>query len=617
MMKKVMLCQLFCAILLLPLSAQICDGNLGENIFTEGDFGTGSSNVVQVDPQIAPGYNYTNIAPPPDGWYLITNNIALWPSCFGWVEIQDNSTDPNGYMMVVNASYTPGLFYEQQVDGLCENTLYVFSVDIFNLIHTGDNLIRPNVSFLINDEIVYTTGEIPENQEWNTYGFTFSTEPGQTSVKLSLANNAPGGGGNDLALDNITFRPCGPEALILPTEIANICEDGDPIDLEATILGDQYDTTYVQWQQSFDEGNTWQNIPGETNTFYTHQELSGGYYYYRYLLANDASNLLNPKCRVVSNVKIVYVVPKFYMVSDSICEGLSYELGNSSYSATGIYVDSLLTSIGCDSIVTLDLTILPDDGIAIEVDANSPSCDYLQDGSINILNITNGYPPYNIFINNEASSSGALSNLPSGIYEYFVSDLYGCTASYEVFLNPPPPFTVDLGPDQTLGLGDELQLNPIFSQEISNFFWEPSELVNCDDDCENLSFIPSNSAVYALTATSTEGCIASDSISIRVNTVRKVYIPNAFSPNDDGINDRFTIFGAEPNVQQIDQLIIFDRWGGILFEAKEIKPNELSLGWDGTAKGKALPIGTYPYLAKIRFLDNAVLIYDGDVTLVK
>jgi hypothetical protein len=54
-------------------------------------------------------------------------------------------------------------------------------------------------------------------------------------VSLSLRNNAPGGIGNDLALDNITFRPCGPLAQILPEEIESICEDGMPIDLEATI----------------------------------------------------------------------------------------------------------------------------------------------------------------------------------------------------------------------------------------------------------------------------------------------------------------------------------------------------------------------------------------------
>jgi hypothetical protein len=112
---------------------------------------------------------------------------------------------------------------------LCDNTLYVFTADVINLIKPGTaNHIDPNVSFLIDDAEQYSTGTIPKTGNWQTYGFTFTTEPGQNSVVLSLRNNAPGGIGNDLAIDNIEFRPCGPEALILPLEIENICQDGSP-----------------------------------------------------------------------------------------------------------------------------------------------------------------------------------------------------------------------------------------------------------------------------------------------------------------------------------------------------------------------------------------------------
>jgi len=239
---------------------QICEGNLGENIFTQGDFGKGTANILQLNPQIAPGYSYTTEPPPNDGEYMITNDIKQWSSNFVWMEIEDNSPDPDGYMMVVNANFNPGLFYRQEVDGLCENTLYVFSADVYNLKPNGSDRTRPNISFLIDGNIVYESGDVPENERWNTYGFTFTTTAGQTAVTLSLQNNAPGGSGNDLALDNISFRPCGPEALILPAEVANICEDGSPITLEATILGDQYDNPNIQWQQSFDAGRVGQTL---------------------------------------------------------------------------------------------------------------------------------------------------------------------------------------------------------------------------------------------------------------------------------------------------------------------------------------------------------------------
>jgi len=84
--------------------------------------------------------------------------------------------------MVVNASNSPGLFYEQTVTGLCENTLYEFSADIINLIRIGiANHIEPNVSFLLNGVELFSTGNIPSTDSWNTYGFTFSTQVGQQS----------------------------------------------------------------------------------------------------------------------------------------------------------------------------------------------------------------------------------------------------------------------------------------------------------------------------------------------------------------------------------------------------------------------------------------------------
>ncbi|MBK8492624.1 MAG: gliding motility-associated C-terminal domain-containing protein [Saprospirales bacterium] len=601
-----------------PAFAQICDGNLGENIFTEGDFGSGLANIPLTDPQIAPGYIYTTQPPPNDGYYTITNNMVAWPFAFGWVEIGDNSSDPKGYMMVVNATFNPGLFYEKEVEGLCENTLYLFSADIFNLIHTGSNVIKPNVSFLIDGNVVYNTGNIPENQQWNTYGFTFTTEPGQTSVTLALQNNAPGGIGNDLALDNITFRPCGPEALILPDEIANICEDGSPIDLEATIVGNQYDTPFLQWQQSFDEGQTWVDIPGATNMTYTHTDLSAGYYYYRYLLANGSSNLLNAYCRVVSNVKIVFVVRKFYTLVDTLCEGLSFSFGNNLYSNTGIYVDSLLTVIGCDSIVTLDLTIIPDEQLDAVFGLNSPSCTYLQDGSISLDTILHGKEPYIIYTNDELNATGNLANLPSGAYSYLITDRYGC--SFEILINlpDPPPFTIDLGPDWQIELGEPLQLTPFFSAPAENFLWQPAGLIDCEPDCQTLDWTPPYSTFLSLTATSSlNDCVASDSIYVDVIKARKVYIPNTFSPNYDGINDYFTIYGAIPNIRQIEQLVIFDRWGEQVFERKIFPPNQLEAAWDGTFQGKPLPEGVYLYFAKIRFLDEEVILYEGDFSLIK
>ncbi len=593
-----------------------CSGNLGDNIFTDGDFGSGVSNILIPDPQIAPGYSYQNTPPPYDGEYCITNNTSIWGG-FGeyWANINDNSPDPNGYMMVVNCDYEPGLFYEELVENLCENTLYVFSVDIFNL----SDGIRPNVSFLIDGINQYTTGDIPYNFQWNTYGFTFTTSSGQNSVTLALQNNAEGGIGNDLALDNISFRACGPTTLILPEDITNICEDDSELELEATIIGTLYDTPHIQWQQSFDQGNTWVNIMGANNFSYIHNSFSSNFYYYRYLLANEADNLLNNKCRVISNTKIIEVVPKFYSITDTICEGLSYTLGNQSYSSSGTYTDSLISSIGCDSIVTLHLTTIPHPDIIPIFDYQEPNCYNEQNGYITLDTILNGTPPFEITINNEASSNGTLYNIGHGNYTYTFTDAYGCLLETNIEIINPPLFEIDLGEDISITLGETIELTPNYSIIPETIEWYTAESSSiCEiDNCYSLEWTPYQSSILYVTATTNKGCTATNSIDIEVDDSRYVYIPNSFSPNSDGYNDFFTIYSAVPNVEEIEYLGIFDRWGTLVYENHHFLPNNETLGWDGRYNNTELPSGVYIYSAKIRFLDQKVIEYQGDVTLIK
>jgi gliding motility-associated-like protein len=599
------------------VAGQVCSGNLGENIFTEGDFGSGSSNILPQNPNIAPGYIYQFQPPPNDGYYTISNNTSPWAHIFGWVRTGDASPDPRGYMMIVNATFSPGFFYEQEVDNLCANTLYEFSVDLFNLVPSGSNFIKPNVSFLIDGIEVYNTGDVPENEKWNKYGFTFTTAPGQTSVTLSLKNKAPGGTGNDLALDNIAFRPCGPEAKIFPQTIVNICENGNPIDLEATVLGTQYDNPQFQWQLSTDDGMSWMNLNGGNDSVITHSDLIGGLYIYRYLLANDSSNLLNSKCRVVSNEKLVNVVPKYYTIIDTICEGISFQLGNKNLDVSGVYQDSLQSVFGCDSVVTLELTVLPNPGIEVSLSLTDPVCFGESTGKIQLDSIQNGFEPYQVFFENELSNQTlSRTNLSEGVYELNIIDRFGCQLFEEIQLNNPIPLSLDLGPDQNVILGETVTLVPILNDSVTTFDWQSSGTLDCTD-CPQVRVSPTQGETVYLEVKDELGCRANDSISFSVDNVRKVFIPNAFSPNGDGINDVFMIFGDIPNVAEIESLQIFGRWGELIFEKKNFLPNDEAFGWNGYFKNKKMDPGVYVYLTQIKFLDGITLAYSGSLSLVR
>ncbi len=595
-----------------------CMGNLGANIFEDGDFGSGVLNVFPENPDLAPGYIYSQSTPPVDGFYTISNDMSVWNGIYGtWLKVSDNSDDPDGYMMIVNASNEPGLFYDQTVDGLCENTLYEFSADVINLIQANvRDHIFPNVSFLLDGDVEFTTGNIPQDEQWHSYGFTFTTGPGQESIQLSLRNNAPGGIGNDLALDNISFRPCGPNALILPTEITNICDDGTPIQLDATIDGDQFQTPALQWQQSFDEGLTWEDIPGDTGPSITHEVLSSGFYYYRYLLANSVSNLANEKCRIISNEKIVYVAPKFYQIIDTICEGLEIVVNNIGYDRTGYYEDTLISSIGCDSIVQLSLEVVPDPLISVDLLTSDPSCHNRSDGSIQIVNINNGIGPFIIEIDGVRTPESLkyIDSLSAGIYALEISDRYGCKYEDLVEISRPPPFMLDVGNDTTIDLGSPLPLAWSANDTIIDFQWFPMDQIPCQDSCQDQTWRPLNDGFYGLTAISDQGCVSSDSSFVQVRAAEPLFFPNAISPNGDGVNDIFTVYQGNPIIQEVLGFTVFDRWGNVLINRKEA----LVEGWRGVnRRGEDLTAGTYVYVVSLLLINNEEITKTGSVTVLR
>ncbi|MEM9391836.1 MAG: gliding motility-associated C-terminal domain-containing protein, partial [Bacteroidota bacterium] len=440
--------------------------------------------------------------------------------------------------------------------------------------------------------------------------------PDQTELKLSLRNNAPGGIGNDLALDNITFRPCGSEALILPATVANICEDGEPINITATIIGSAFENKFIQWQQSFDEGRTWIDLAGETDQDFTFDNLNSGFYYYRYLLADSQEKLSNEKCRTFSNTKVIRVIPKFVNVTDSICQGLSVSVGNNTYSTSGIYVNSLKNIIGCDSIVTMDLTIVEDDlkGFFRVID---PLCDDLSNGSIQVEKLTSK-GPYSVEIEGEPKEAPwRISQLGEGLYNYSITDRYGCVFDTLIQVTDPPPFEVNLGPDQTLILGERFEVSNIVSETASEYEWNPDS-INCEPPCTSIDELFTEDITISLTATSRNGCEASDEVQIFIEQVTEVFIPNIMTPNEDGKNDFFTIYPEEINtIEMVNELSIYNRHGKIVFENYSFQAGIPELGWDGSRDGRKVASGVYYYAVNVKFINGKSAQYVGYVSLLR
>jgi gliding motility-associated-like protein len=167
----------------------------------------------------------------------------------------------------------------------------------------------------------------------------------------------------------------------------------------------------------------------------------------------------------------------------------------------------------------------------------------------------------------------------SGKYGVTVVNSGGCTASDEVDLTFLPKPFVDAGADVSSDCVEGIMLNGIGD---GTPLWEPS-LGLSNSNTFNVNAAPINTTTYYLTVDNGT-CKATDSLVV-IAECSSVYVPSAFTPNNDGLNDIFKAFGEE---LKDFELVIFNRWGEKIFETKDI-----NIGWDGTYRGSPSPFGMY------------------------
>ncbi len=593
-------------------SQTLCEGSLGANLFEDGDFGSGMSNNFPSNAGLAPGYRYVTNGPPSDGEYILTNNMGQWANLYGtWLGLQDNSNDPNGYMMVVNASFEPGLFYEQIITDICENTAFEFSADIINVVgRTVPNHIEPNVAFLIDDQLVLQTGNIPQDERWKTFAFSFTTAPGQNSVKLSLRNNAPGGIGNDLALDNIRFRACGPPSQIVANVTDSIvCTEDSPLQLSVEIESNvELENPFYQWQAESESG--WSNIDNSNAQTINILDVPTGSYRYRVSFAGTEFNFDNEKCRFFSEPIKLFIPQREFFLTDTICGGTGIDISGLTITEPGIYVEELVSSLGCDSITTYFIDTIARATISAELDLEDPLCYQTPTGVIAGLNIANGYAPYFISVDGKDYTSTIADNLIAGPKQVQIIDRYGCFFESEVSLSDPEEFIISIGPDQEVLLGEEVSVDIISNQVVisASIINPPPGLI----DSSNLVIVPFDNSELIVQAYSEDACITTDSINISVDQDVSLYIPNAFSPNGDGMNDLFKVSAVGRSIQNIEFLNIYSKWGELVYSSSELS------GWDGyQTNGEKSINSVYIYHLKGSLINDAPIEEVGSLQLFR
>jgi gliding motility-associated-like protein len=166
----------------------------------------------------------------------------------------------------------------------------------------------------------------------------------------------------------------------------------------------------------------------------------------------------------------------------------------------------------------------------------------------------------------------------------------------------------------TLQFGDSVLLEPVIGFAFDSLIWSPSSGLSCSR-CQQPWAQPDESTDYAISVWSIEGCLVIATVQIEVDRNPKIFIPNVFSPNGDDINDVFAII-ANREVTLIRNLVLYDRWGGVLWEGTNFVADG-TFGWDGTSGGELMLPGVYVWSAEIEFRDGSTDVRAGDVTLVR
>jgi gliding motility-associated-like protein len=290
---------------------------------------------------------------------------------------------------------------------------------------------------------------------------------------------------------------------------------------------------------------------------------------------------------------------------------------------TKFIVLTVESSAGCIVTEVLELEVEeccdPNSDLSINlVEVIDPNCNGEESGMISV-SASGGTPLYEYSLDGSTYFSlSSFNSLSAGTYSIFVRDIKGCIDLINVTLVDPPPIFVNAGDDVTIELGYDTDLEAIVSPGgiVVDYMWFPDSLLLSCSTCPDPNAFPPNTTEFTVTVTDPDGCTAEDEVTVYVVKNRPIYIPNAFSPNGDGANDNFMVYGGR-GARQIQLLRVFNRWGALVFEGRDIMLGDNSRGWDGTFKGERMNAGVYTFYTLIEFIDDEVVLYKGDITLLK
>lgn len=264
------------------------------------------------------------------------------------------------------------------------------------------------------------------------------------------------------------------------------------------------------------------------------------------------------------------------------------------YGRNGYCIDSATVTV--TSPATFDVVVTPVD----------ETCE-MGNGELTI-SANGGVVPYTYEVNGVVAPSGNVTQLSAGSYNVIVTDANGCQASNDATINNIDiPAVIITNSDTTISMGDQVQLHAI---NAPDYTWTPVVGLSCSD-CASPVAQPMQRTTYVVNTVTGGNCIKTDSVTIYVDTRRFLFVPTAFTPNKDGVNDVFRVRSAGI---AIFKMSVFNRWGQLIFAT-----NDTRKGWNGTYINELQPNGAFVYMIEYAYYGDETKVYlrKGTVTLIR
>ena len=295
-------------------------------------------------------------------------------------------------------------------------------------------------------------------------------------------------------------------------------------------------------------------------------------------------------CDILVTSNVLVNIPKQTNQAFTICNSQSITVGDTTYRTAGIYLKKLKTTEGCDSVVTTQLTIQN------EVTFNQ-KLKICEGTSVAVGDTT--YKTNGIFIKKLRSASGCDSVI---------------TTEVTVI-----KFDIITSNDTLINLGDSLRLFASINPPLSvSWKWTPTNTVKCDT-CPTTWAKPNATTQYQVEILEKENkCRKTSRITVRTKSGCDIYIPTAFSPNGDKVNDVFALYPSAC-LKRIKRFVVFNRWGNLIVARNDIAivSNQEIEMWDGTMNGSVLDTGTFVYVVEAEFINGQSEVISGDFSIVK